>query len=67
MIRSEIQKYADALDLDMHRLCDSMEKFADMIPSSIRSDHILQASGNLRFARTYVREFMHHADLEATK
>lgn len=67
MIRSEVQKYADELDADMHRLCGRMERFADMIPSSIRSDHMLQASGNLRFARTYVREFMHPADVKATQ
>lgn len=67
MIRSDIQKYADELDLEMHRLCGRMERFADMIPSSSRSGRILQASGSLRFARDHVREFMHPSDVEATK
>ena len=65
--RTEIQKYADQLDMDMHNLCGRMERFADMIPSSSRSDRILRASGSLRFARVYVREFMHPKDVEATK
>ncbi len=65
--RSEIQEYADKLDMDMHHLCGRMERFADMIPSSSRSGRILQASGSLRFARHYVREFMHPKDEEATR
>ncbi len=65
-MRSDIQKYADELDLDMLRLCGRMERFADMIPSSSRSGRILQASGSLRFARYYVREFMHPDDVKAT-
>lgn len=66
-LRSEIEKYADELDWEMHKLCGRMERFADMIPSSSRSGRILQASGSLRFARHHVREFMHPKDIEATK
>lgn len=65
--RSEIQEYADKLDWEMHNLCGRMERFADMIPSSSRSGRILQASGALRGARYFVREFMHPKDVEATK
>lgn len=65
-MRSEIQKFADELDMEMHRLCGRMERFADMIPSSARSGRILQASGSLRFARHHVREFMHPDDERAT-
>ncbi len=67
MDRSEIQEYADKLDWEMHNLCGRMERFADMIPSSSRSGLILRASGNLRAARYFVREFMHPKDVEATE
>lgn len=65
--RTEIQEYADKLDYEMHRLSGMMERFADMIPSSSRSGRILKASGTLRGARYFVREFMHPKDVEATK
>lgn len=66
-LRSEIQAYANKLDMDMHHLAMRLERFADMIPSSRRSKYILGTAGNLRFGRSDVREFMHKADVEATQ
>lgn len=65
--RTEIQKVANELDMEMHWLVCRMERFADMLSTYPRqSKRILSSAVALHHARREVREYMHRKDIEAT-
>ena len=66
MSRTDLQREADKLDMDMHRLIGRLEDFATNM-RGLSVAPVDEAASALRSARWRVRELMHPEDVESTQ